>query len=103
MHDIRAIRDNAALYDAAWARRGLSAQSAAILDADTRLRVAATAKQDAEAARNAASKQIGQAKAQKDETRAQELMAQVAAFKTTIENASADEAKWQKTRDDLLA
>jgi seryl-tRNA synthetase len=103
MHDIRAIRDNPALYDAAWARRGLSAQTPAILDADAKLRAASTAKQEAEAARNAASKQIGQAKAQKDEARAQELMAQVAAYKTTIEQAGADEATWRKTRDDLLS
>ena len=37
------------------------------------VREAATAKQQAEAARNAASKQIGQAKAQKDEARAQRV------------------------------
>src|SRR5215475_9857683 len=103
MHDIRAIRDNPKVFDDAWARKGLSAQSPAILDADTKARAASSAKQEAEAARNASSKLIGQAKAQKDEARAQELMAQVAAFKTTIENASADEAKWQKVRDDLLA
>ncbi len=103
MHDIRAIRENAAIYDAAWARKGLSAQTPAIIEADAKLRAAATAKQEAEAARNAASKQIGQAKAQKDEARAQALMAEVAAAKATIEQAGADEAKWQKVRDDLLA
>jgi seryl-tRNA synthetase len=103
MHDIRTIRDNPKLFDEAWARRGLSAQTAAILEADARLRAASTQKQEAEAARNAASKQIGQAKAQKDEARALELMAQVAAFKTSIDNAGADEAKWAKTRDDLLS
>ncbi|MBL8543414.1 MAG: serine--tRNA ligase [Hyphomonadaceae bacterium] len=103
MHDIRAIRENAAIYDAAWARKGLSLQTPAIIEADAKLRAAATAKQEAEAARNAASKQIGQAKAQKDEARAQALMAEVAAAKATIEQAGADEAKWQKVRDDLLA
>ncbi len=103
MHDIRAIRENPALYDAAWARRGLSAQTPAILEFDAKLRAATTAKQEAEAARNAASKQIGQAKAQKDEAKAQALMAEVAALKEKIESASAEEATLQKQRDDLLA
>lgn len=103
MHDIRAIRENPAAYDAEWARKGLSAQTPAILEADAKLRAASTAKQEAEAARNAASKEIGKAKAQKDEARAQALMADVAAFKATIEEAGAEEARWQKVRDDLLA
>jgi seryl-tRNA synthetase len=103
MHDIRAIRDNAALYDAAWGRKGLSPQTPAILEADAKLRAAATAKQEAEAQRNAASKEIGKAKAAKDEARASELMAQVAAAKETIERAGVEEAKYAKERDDLLA
>ncbi len=103
MHDIRAIRDNPHLYDQAWARRGLSAQTPIILDQDTKLRAATTVKQEAEAARNLASKQIGQAKAQKDDAKAQALMAEVVALKETIERAGAEEARWQKQRDDLLA
>jgi seryl-tRNA synthetase len=103
MHDIKAIREHPALYDAAWARKGLGAQTPAILDADTKLRAAQTAKQEAEAARNAASKEIGKAKAAKDDARASALMAQVAAFKAKIEESGAEEAHWQKTRDDLLA
>ncbi len=103
MHDIKTIRENPALYDSAWARRGLSAQTAAILEADTKLRAAQTAKQEAESARNAASKEIGKAKAAKDEARAAALMAQVAAAKETIERAGAEEAEWAKKRDDLLA
>ena len=103
MHDIKAIRENAARYDSAWARRGLSAQTPAILEADAKLRAAQTAKQEAEAARNTASKEIGKAKAAKDEARAAELMAQVAAAKETIERAGAEEAQWGKQRDDLLA
>ena len=103
MHDIRAIRDNAAAYDAAWARKGLPPQADKILELDTKLRTASTAKQDAEAQRNAASKAIGAAKAQKNESEAERLMTQVAALKLRIEETSADEAQWQKQRDDLLA
>jgi seryl-tRNA synthetase len=103
MHDIRAIRANPALYDAAWSRRGLMPQVAAILEADAKLRGAATAKQEAEAARNAASKAIGQAKASKNDAEADRLIEQVAALKTRIENDGVEEAKWQQQRDDLLA
>lgn len=103
MHDIRAIRENAALYDAAWARRGLAPQAQNIIDIDAKLRTASTAKQEAEAQRNAASKAIGQAKAQKNEAEAERLMTQVAALKQRIEETSADEAKFSKQRDDLLA
>jgi seryl-tRNA synthetase len=103
MHDIRAIRENPDLYDAAWARRGLPPMAKKIVDLDAKLRVASTAKQEAESQRNAASKAIGAAKAKKDEAEAARLMEQVAALKQRIEETSVDEAKWQKERDDLLA
>ena len=103
MHDIRAIRENPDLYDAAWARRGLAPLAKKIVEFDTKLRAASTAKQEAEAARNAASKAIGAAKAKKDEGEASRLIEQVAALKQRIEETGVDEAKWQKERDDLLA
>ncbi|MGD9980207.1 MAG: serine--tRNA ligase [Hyphomonadaceae bacterium] len=103
MHDIRALRENPALYDAGLARRGLPPAAKRIVDFDAKLRAASTAKQDAEAQRNAASKAIGAAKANKNETEASRLIEQVAALKQRIEDTSADEAKWQKERDDLLA
>ncbi|MFZ2030447.1 MAG: serine--tRNA ligase [Vitreimonas sp.] len=103
MHDIRAIRDNPDLYDAAWARRGLDPQAKRILDYDAKLRSASTAKQDAEAQRNAASKAIGAAKARKDEAEADRLIQQVAAAKQRIDEVSGLEASLQKLRDDLLA
>ncbi len=103
MHDIRAIRENPDLYDAAWARRGLPPMAKKIIDVDAKLRTASTAKQEAESQRNAASKAIGAAKAKKDEAEASRLMEQVAALKQRIEDTGADEAKWQKERDDLLA
>ena len=103
MHDIRALRDNPAIYDAGWKRRGLSPQTPAIIAADARLRSATTAKQEAEAARNAASKAIGQAKAQKNDAEADRLIEQVAALKLRIEETGAEEARWQAARDDLLS
>jgi seryl-tRNA synthetase len=103
MHDIRALRENPDLFDAAWARRGLPAQAKKIVDLDAKMRTASTAKQEAEAQRNAASKAIGAAKAKKDEAEAERLMTQVAALKLRIEETSAEEARWQKERDDLLS
>jgi len=93
MHDIRAIRENPELYEKAWAAKGSSGRAAEILELDGKLRAAQTAGQTAQAERNDASKQIGQAKAQKDEARAQALMAQVEALKGKLaEHAEAERA-----------
>ena len=62
MHDIRAIRANAAAFDAALARRGLSPVSGEILARDGERRAAQTALQEKQARRNALSKEIGQGK-----------------------------------------
>ncbi|MDB5432723.1 MAG: serS [Caulobacter sp.] len=59
MHDIRAIRENPDAYDRAWARKGLSAQTPAILALDTQLRTAQTALQAAQSKKNIAAKEIG--------------------------------------------
>jgi len=68
-----------------------------------KLRLASTAKQEAEAQRNAASKAIGAAKAQKNDAEADRLITQVAALKQRIEETSVDEAKWQAARDEMLS
>lgn len=104
MFDIRAIRDNPDAFRNAWNRRksGLGSVVDDILNLDARWREATTTKQDAESARNASSKLIGQAKAQKDEARAAELMALVADAKTAIEKAGEDEEKARRALDDLL-
>ena len=100
MHDLRALRDNPAAYDAAWARRHLPPQTPDILALDAQRRAAETAKQAAEAARNAASKQIGAAKARKNEAEAQRLMAEVASLKETIDTQGAIE---KSVNDKLVA
>jgi len=84
MHDIKAIRDNPALYDAAWASKGLVAQSPPILDLDRDLRTAQTALQAAQSRRNDVSKLIGVAKGKKDEAAAAEYMAEVELLKAEI-------------------
>jgi seryl-tRNA synthetase len=102
MHDLKALRDNPTHYDAGWARRGLSAQTPAILEIDTRLRAAKSKRMDAEAIRNSASKAIGAAKAQKNEAEAARLMEEVAAAKVMMEEANAEEAVAQQELDTII-
>ena len=106
MHDIRAIRENPTAYAAALSRRPTvdgAFEVANILAADEKVRAAILRKQEAETARNAKSKEIGKAKATRDEALAATLMAEVATAKQTIEDAGKEEAAAITARDDLLA
>jgi seryl-tRNA synthetase len=84
MHDIKSIRDNPEAFDAALKRRGLEPLSAALLAIDEKRRAAILASEQAQARRNSASKEIGDAKKAKDDARAAKLMAEVAELKTTM-------------------
>ena len=84
MFDIKAIRENPESFDAAWARRGLEPQTPVILEKDTLIRKCKTMVQEAEAARNKASKQIGQAMAKGDKDEAERLKTEVAGAKNVI-------------------
>ena len=103
MHDIKAIRDNPEAYDAAWAKRGLAPQSAAILAIDQRLRAAQTAGQEAQSKRNEASKLIGQAKGRKDEAEAARLMEAVEGYKADLAAAGDAEKVESEALRGLLA
>src|SRR5882757_4687717 len=84
MHDIKSIRDNPQAFDAGLKRRGLATLSAGLRAIDEKRRAAILASEQAQARRNAASKEIGEAKKAKDEARAARLMAEVAELKTTM-------------------
>src|SRR5438552_2887945 len=99
MHDIKAIRDNPAAFGAGLKRRGLSPLSPSRLAIDERRRAAILASEQAQARRNAASKEIGDAKKAKDEARANKLMAEVAELKTKMPELEAA----AKTADEELA
>jgi seryl-tRNA synthetase len=103
MHDIKAIRDNPQAYEHAWALKGLEPQTSVLLGLDATLRSAQTELQKAQADRNEASKLIGQAKAQKDEARAQALMAEVEKLKLWMAKQLAVEGEIGKRLRDLLA
>ena len=102
MHDIRAIRDNPAAFDAAMARRGITGASSEILAIDESRRAKILAAETALADRNAASKKVGAAKAKGDEAEFQRLRALVGEKKNEIA-ALEDQAKAEDTRlRDLL-
>jgi seryl-tRNA synthetase len=97
MHDIRAIRENPASFDAALARRGLPGQSAGLLAMDEARRAKILAAETAAAAQNAASKEVGAAKARGDEAEFNRLRALVADKKAEgarlTEEAGAEDAR----------
>jgi seryl-tRNA synthetase len=103
MHDIRLIRDDPAAFDAALAKRGVAPQSASLVTLDEQRRATIADSQTAQTRRNELSKAIGQAKAQKDEARAQALMAEVASLKEALPTLEADEARLSGELGDLLA
>jgi len=103
MHDIRLIRDDPAAFDAALARRSLAPAAAELLALDERRRATIAAAQEAQTRRNDLSKQIGQAKAQKDEARAQGLMAEVAALKDRLPQLEEEERATAAELDARLA
>lgn len=103
MFDIKLIRDNPDLFDAGLARRGMSAQSSAILELDAKRREIVAATQDAQGRRNAASKQIGAAKGKGDHETADALMAEVAELKAKIQAGEEEERQLDRALHDMLA
>jgi seryl-tRNA synthetase len=103
MHDIKWIRDNPEAFDRGLARRGLPAQADALIALDERRRAAIQKAETAQARRNAASKQIGEAKKKKDETAAQALLKEVAELKSAILELEMEEKAAVAALDEALA
>ena len=103
MHDIRFIRDNPDAFDRGLARRGLAPQAQRLIVLDEQRRAKILALETAQARRNAASKEIGEAKKNKDEEKAKGLLSEVAALKESIPAMEAEEKKASKALDDTLA
>ncbi|MDR5651368.1 serine--tRNA ligase [Ruixingdingia sedimenti] len=97
MHDIRAIRDNPAAFDAGLARRGLPGLSAEVLAIDETRRARILAAETAQADQNRASKEVGAAKARGDTAEFDRLRALVAEKKAEVarmtEEAAAEDAR----------
>jgi seryl-tRNA synthetase len=103
MHDIKWIRENPDAFDRALARRGLPAESKRLLAIDERRRAVIGKLEHAQARRNAASKEIGEAKKKKDEAAAAKLMAEVAELKAAIPGMETEEKSVSDELEKALA
>ena len=96
MHDIRAIRENPAAFDAALARRGVSDASSGLLKIDGDRRAAILAAETAQAEQNKASKEVGAAKGRGDEAEFERLRALVAEKKAEVADMNARARNWMR-------
>src|SRR6516164_5492333 len=103
MHDIRFIREQPDVFDRALARRGLAPESKRLIVLDEERRKKILEFETAQARRNAASKEIGDAKKNKDEKKAAALMTEVAALKESIAQVEAAAKAASQALDDALA
>ncbi len=108
MFDIKWIRDNPDAFDAGLKKRAIApggdVQFAAdLIKLDDERRQIITALQAYQAQRNAASKEIGKAKAAKDEDKARALMAEVADLKDALEKGDKDQKAADKALHDALS
>jgi len=85
MFDIKWLRANRDEFDASMTRRGLGPQSKKLIELDDRRRDAIAELNDLQELRNKSSRQIGQAKAQGDEEKAQKLLAEVADLRAKVQ------------------
>lgn len=102
MHDIRAIRENPAAFDAGLALRNLPPASPEILslDADRRSRIASA--EAAQAEQNKASREAGAAKGRGDEAEFERLRALVSAKKDETARLQAEASALDAKLRDLL-
>src|SRR6201988_227450 len=103
MDETKWIPESPPAFDAGLKRRGLEAESARLLDLDDKRRITITKVEQMQARRNAASKEIGAAKKNKDEAAAEKLMGEVTALKEQISALEAEEKKFSKDLEDVLA
>ncbi|PCK00360.1 MAG: serine--tRNA ligase [Zetaproteobacteria bacterium] len=101
MFDIRAIRNEPEKFDKGWKRRGLEAQTPAILKLDADRRSIQTSLQELQAKRNDESKKIGLIK--RDGGDAQEQMDAVAAIKSQMGEVEEQERALNGDLKDLLS
>src|SRR5438309_2031930 len=103
MHDIKSIRDNPEAFDAGLKRRGLEPLAASLLAIDEGRRTAITHLERALARRNAASKEIGEAKKKKDDAHAEDLMIEVTQLKAAIAELEKTPRELEGSLNGLLA
>ena len=101
MFDLKLIRETPEVFDSGWKRRGLGAQTPALLALDEKRRALQTEAQEVQAKRNDASKQIGALKAKGGDASA--LMAEVADAKERVAAIEEEEGKLADQLNDMLS
>jgi seryl-tRNA synthetase len=103
MHDIKTIRDDPAAFDDGLRRRGAEPLAQELLALDGKRRAAQARRDELQQRRNAASKDIGAAKAKKQDDVAAKLMAEVAQIKDQVAAVEAEEKETAAALDAKLA
>lgn len=103
MLDIKWIRENPEALDAALAKRGTEPLSQSLIALDEKRRSAVQKAQDLLSRRNAASREIGAAMAQKNTELADKLKAEVAEIKETLPAAEEEERALSAELNDQLS
>jgi seryl-tRNA synthetase len=103
MLDIKWIRENPEALDDALAKRGAEPLSESLIALDEKRRSAVQKVQDMQSRRNAASKEIGAAMAQKNSDLAEKLKAEVSDLKVLLPAAEEDDRKYSEELHDALA
>lgn len=103
MLDIKWIRENPEALDAALAKRGAEPLSQSLIALDEKRRSAVQKAQDLLSRRNAASKEIGAAMAQKNAELADKLKGEVAEIKETLPAAEEEERALSAELNDQLS
>ncbi|MCX2696345.1 MULTISPECIES: serine--tRNA ligase [Ochrobactrum] len=103
MLDIKWIRENPEAFDAALAKRGAGAVSSELIALDEKRREHVGKVQAAQERRNAASKEIGKAMAEKDAATADKLKAEVGELKAFLTEAEETERRLVKELNDALS
>jgi seryl-tRNA synthetase len=103
MHDIRWIRDNREAFDRGLERRGLAPEAARLIALDEARRALIQKLEQAQARRNAASREIGEAKKAKENERADALLAEVGELKTVIPQLETEEKAASEKLSEVLS
>ena len=103
MHDIKAIRENPAAFDAALTRRsGTEAVSSSILALDEQRRTHIQLAEESQAEQNKAAKEVGAAKARGDDAEFERLRALVGEKKAEVAAKQAEAKALDQQLTDLL-
>lgn len=103
MHDIRAIRENPAAFDAALSRRGDAPMSSELLALDAERRAKITAAEQAQADQKKAAKEVGAAKASGNDAEFERLRALVGEKKNEVAAMQTEAKELDAKLTDMLA